>query len=57
MAQPPDRRDSEAGEIEREMKMIEREGGGFGESTPFRRLVVFGAIAAVVVLALWYLVR
>jgi hypothetical protein len=55
MAEPPDRRrESETEEIDREMEMIEREGGGPGEAAPFRRLVLVIVTAALVFLALWY---
>jgi hypothetical protein len=39
---------SEKKELRREMEIIEREGGGAGESAPLRRLA-FVALAAVVV--------
>jgi len=58
MAQPPDRHsEGETEEIDREMEMIEREGGGVGEAAPFRRLVLVVVTAALVFLALWYFWR
>ena len=57
MSQPPDRGSKiEAEEIDREMEMIEREGGGVAEAAPLRRLAYLAAIV-VVLGVLWYFWR
>jgi hypothetical protein len=44
----------EAEEIRTEAELIDRKGGGGGESTPVRRLAFVVATALLVFVALWY---
>jgi hypothetical protein len=58
MAQSGDRPPgSEKDELRREMEMIEREGGGAGESAPLRRLAFVALAALVIFLAFRFLSR
>jgi hypothetical protein len=52
--EPPRGSEEEAEEIKTEMEMINREGGGYGESAPVRRLVLVVVTAILVFVALWY---
>jgi hypothetical protein len=53
---PPPEPPRDPRELEREMEMIEREGGGPGESAPLRRLGIL-LLVVLVIAGLWYLLR
>jgi hypothetical protein len=60
MAEPSDGRgetETEAEEIDREMEMIEREGGGAAEAGPVRRLAFLLLAVMIAALAFWYFSR